>query len=249
MTVHLPLRSRWLRRLMMPVLVSGLALSTAGPARAGKATPEIIDSTRHEGKFVGLTFDDGPDPRNTPRLLRVLHRHHVRAVFCLWGDHVQEHPELVRRIARAGHMLCNHTMHHDDMGTWPADRIRADLQQTSAVIHRAALGVPIPYFRAPYGSWGQTPTVAAQLGMQPLGWRLAVGDWEPPGTDELVRRLEEGITPGAVVLLHDGGGDRSQTVEAVDRIIPRLRARGWRFDLPARGGHGRDRYVDSTHLR
>ena len=99
-------------------------------------------------------------------------------------------------------------------------------------------GVRIRYFRAPYGSWGRTPTVAAQLGMQPLGWRLAVGDWEPPGTDELVRRLAEGITPGAVVLLHDGGGDRSQTVETVDRIIPRLRAKGWRFDLPARGSRG-----------
>jgi peptidoglycan/xylan/chitin deacetylase (PgdA/CDA1 family) len=171
----------------------------------------------------------------------VLRKHPVEAVFCLWGNHVREHPELMQRIVRAGHVLCNHTMHHDDMGTWPADRIRTDLQQTSAVIHQAAPGVPIRYFRAPYGSWGQTPTVAAQLGMQPLGWRLAVGDWEPPGTDELVRRLEEGVTPGAVVLLHDGGGDRSQTVEAVDRIIPRLRARGWRFDLPARGGHAHNR--------
>ncbi|MEH1014383.1 hypothetical protein V6U90_14880 [Micromonospora sp. CPCC 206060] len=88
------------------------------------------------------------------------------------------------------------------------------------------------YFRAPYGAWGQTPAVAASLGMQPLGWRLAVGDWEPPGTDELVRRLLDGVTPGAVVLMHDGGGDRSQTVEAVDRVVPILRAERWRFTLP-----------------
>ncbi len=247
MTVHLPLRWRRLRQLM-PLLLSGLAPATDGPAHAGKPTPEIIDSTRHEGMSVGLTFDDGPDPRITPRLLKVLRKQQVNVVFCLRGDHVREHPKLVQRIVRAGHVLCNHTMHHDDMGTWPADRIRADLQQTSAVIDQAASGVPIRYFRAPYGSWGQTPTVAAQLGMQPLGWRLAVGDWEPPGTDELVRRLGEGITPGAVVLLHDGG-DRSQTVEAVDRIIPRLQAKGWRFDLPARGSRGRDREVDSRHRR
>ncbi len=246
--MNLPLRSSWLRRLLVPLLNSSLASAAVGPAHAGRPTPEILDSTRHEGKFVALTFDDGPDPANTPRLLRVLRKHHVKAVFCLWGDHVREHPELVRRIARAGHVLCNHTMHHDDMGAWSPDRVRADLQQTSTVIHRAAPGVPIRYFQAPYGSSGQTPTVAAQLGMQPLGWRLAVGDWEPAGTDELVRRLEEGITPGAVVLLHDGGGDRGQTVEAVDRIIPRLRAKGWRFDLPARDGHDRDRYVDSKHL-
>lgn len=238
---NLPLRSRRARRLVVLLLISGLALAAAGPAQAGKPAPEIVDSTGHEGKFVGLTFDDGPDPRNTPRLLRVLRKYRVKAVFCLWGDHVRQHPEIVRRIARAGHVLCNHTMHHDDMGTWPADRIRADLEQANAVIRQAVPGARIPYFRAPYGSWGQTPAVAAQLGMQPLGWRLAVADWEPPGTDELVRRLEEGVTPGAVVLLHDGGGDRSQTVEAVDRIIPRLRAKGWRIDLPARGSHTHDR--------
>jgi peptidoglycan/xylan/chitin deacetylase (PgdA/CDA1 family) len=174
---NLPLRSRRARRLVVLSLISGLALAAAGPAQAGKPTPEIVDSTRHEGKFVALTFDDGPDPRNTPRLLRVLRKHHITAVFCLWGDHVREHPEIVRRIARAGHVLCNHTMHHDDMGTWPADRIRADLQQTNAVIRQAVPGARIPYFRAPYGSWGQTPAVAAQLGMQPLGWRLAVADW------------------------------------------------------------------------
>ena len=68
--------------------------------------------------------------------------------------------------------------------------------------------------------------------MRPLGWRLAVGDWDPPGADELVHRIRTGVTPGAVVLLHDGGGDRSATVEAVDRAIPILQADGWRFSLP-----------------
>ena len=105
-----------------------------------------------------------------------------------------------------------------------------------ALIRRAVPHAPIPYFRAPFGSWGQSPQVAAALGMQPLGWRLAITDWEPPGTDVLVQRLRDGITPGAVVLMHDGGGDRSQTVAAVDRIIPELRAQGWRFTLPRRRG-------------
>ncbi|MGC9671184.1 polysaccharide deacetylase family protein [Planosporangium sp. 12N6] len=206
----------------------------AGTTSAGAVDAGIVDTARGNGNVVSYTFDDGPNPADTLRLLAVLRRHHVKAVFCLWGDHVKEHPEVVRRIVADGHTLCNHTMHHDDMGAWPADRIRADLVETSAVIRRAVPGARIPYFRAPYGSWGETPTVAAQLGMQPLGWRLAIGDWEPPGTEELVGRLTEGVTPGAVVLMHDGGGDRSQTVEAVDRTIPAFRARGWRFALPAR---------------
>ncbi|WP_406431830.1 polysaccharide deacetylase family protein [Streptomyces sp. NBC_01589] len=197
---------------------------------------QVVDSTRHGGRAVALTFDDGPNPADTPRLLEVLRKRHVTAVFCLWGDHVKEHPELVRAMVAGGHTLCNHTMHHDDMGTWSAEDIRADLERTNAEIRRAAPGARIPYFRAPYGNWGKTSQVAADLGMQPLGWRLAIGDWEPPGADELVRRVEEGITPGAVILMHDGGGDRSQTVEAVDRLIPLLRAEGWHFDKPARCG-------------
>ncbi|WP_217698414.1 polysaccharide deacetylase family protein [Streptacidiphilus griseoplanus] len=210
------------------------AETVLGPAPASPATATAVDSTAGGGRSVALTFDDGPAPEDTRALLAVLRRHQVRAVFCLWGDHVEAHPEVVREIVRDGHELAGHSMHHDDMSDWEPERIRADLRQTNAVIAQVVPGVPVPWFRAPYGNWGRTPEVAAALGMQPLGWRLAVGDWEPPGTDELVRRVMEGVTPGAVVLLHDGGGDRSQTVAAVDRIIPELRADGWHFDQPAR---------------
>ncbi|XVQ86140.1 polysaccharide deacetylase family protein [Microbispora siamensis] len=208
----------------------------AHPVLADNPIPTVVDSTRSGGLSVGFTFDDGPNPPDTLRLLDVLREHHVKAVFCLWGDHVRQHPEVVRQIVADGHTLCNHSMHHDDMATWSAEQIRADLLETSAAIRAAVPGAHIPYFRAPYGSWGQTPTVAADLGMQALGWRLAIGDWDPPGTPELIRRLREGITPGAVVLMHDGGGDRSQTVAAVDAVIPALRSEGWHLSLPARRG-------------
>jgi len=204
-------RPKWWRRLAVPVSVLLLSGGLAAPARAGGPTPTVVDTARGHGDVVS-------------------------PVFCLWGDHVREHPEVVRRIAAEGQVLCNHSMHHDDLSVLTPEQIRADLVETSALIRRAVPHARIPYFRAPYGSWGQTPQVAVELGMQPLGWRLAITDWEPPGTDVLVQRLRDGITPGAVVLLHDGGGDRSQTVEAVDRIIPELRAQGWRFTLPRRRG-------------
>lgn len=228
--------SRRLLRLTIALNTLALALGTAGTAQArpGVSTA-IIDTARGDGDVVSFTFDDGPNPADTPRLLDVLRRHRVKAVFCLQGDQVEQHPDVVRRIAAAGHILCNHSMHHDDMSTWTPEQIAADLRETSAAIRRAVPHARIPYFRAPYGAWGQSPAVAASLGMQPLGWRLAIADWETPGTEELVRRLEEGITPGAVVLMHDGGGDRSQTVDAVERIIPALQARHWRFTLPETG--------------
>jgi peptidoglycan/xylan/chitin deacetylase (PgdA/CDA1 family) len=230
------LRPKWWRRLAVPMSFLLLSGGLAGPAQASGPTAVVVDTARGHGDVVSFTFDDGPNPPDTLRLLDVLRRRHVRAVFCLWGDHVREHPEVVRRIAAAGHVLCNHSMHHDDLGPWTPEQIRADLTETSALIRQAVPHARIPYFRAPFGSWGQSPQVAAELGMQPLGWRLAITDWEPPGTDVLVQRLRDGITPGAVVLMHDGGGDRSQTVEAVDRIIPELRAQGWRLTLPRRRG-------------
>lgn len=197
-------------------------------------TNEVQDRATGRGRVLSLTFDDGPDPRTTPRLLEVLAAHAAPAVFFLWGDHVLEHPGVVRDLCAAGHVLGNHSMHHDDLGAWSAQDVRDDLLETGAAIAAAAPGAPVPWFRAPYGSWGVSPDVAAALGMQPLGWQLAVGDWEPPGVDELVRRVEHGIEPGGVLLLHDGGGDRTQTVDAVERLLPRLRSDGWSFTLPAR---------------
>ncbi|MGY1855967.1 polysaccharide deacetylase family protein [Modestobacter sp. SYSU DS0290] len=233
-------RSRVLR-LVAPALLGALVVGGAAPASAGappwaggKVTDEIVTTTQQGGRTLALTFDDGPDPEDTPALLEVLRRHHVTAVFCLWGDHVRQHPELVAQIAADGHVLCNHTMTHADLSTWTPEQIRADLAATTAVIRQAAPGAELRYFRAPYGSWGQSAQVAAGLGLQPLGWGFDVGDWEEPGADVLVQRAYERMSPRDVALLHDGGGDRSGTVEAVDRLITELRAQGWRFTLPAR---------------
>ncbi|WP_304452577.1 polysaccharide deacetylase family protein [Nocardiopsis sp. YSL2] len=225
-----PPRSRWLTA----VLSVGLVLSAAAPAHARPAaTPEIVDSTREGGRAVALTFDDGPHPVHTPRLLDVLRDRRIEAVFCVVGEQVRRHPHIVRRIVAEGHVLCNHTMDHDDMAGWGPDEVRRDLAATNDAIHEAVPGADIPYFRAPYGSWGGTPQVAADLDLQPLGWSLDVVDWDPPGTDVLVERLRTGIEPGSVVLMHDGMGDRSQTVEAVELVVPEFQADGWRFTLPA----------------
>ena len=242
-------RRRSLRLLTAPLALGALLLGVAAPAQAdgagpgpgqgGPATAEIVTTAKHEGRVAALTFDDGPNPADTPRLLQVLEDNHVKAVFCLWGDLVRENPDVVRQIAAAGHTLCNHTMHHDDLSGWTPDAIRADLAATSELIHEVVPDEPIPYFRAPYGAWGQSPQVAADLGMQPLGWAVTIEDWETQDADVLAERLETRVraNPGGVVLLHDGPAiDRSGTVEAVARVVPELQAEGWRFTKPARRG-------------
>ena len=181
---------------------------------------------------VALTFDDGPNPPDTLVLLDLLARERVTAVFCLVGVQVEAHPDVVRRIVADGHVLANHSWRHDDLEEWEPDAVRTDLQRTLDAIHAVVPDAPVPFYRAPFGHWGRTIPVAAELGMAPLEWQLAVEDWDPaPPADVLVDRLG-GIEPGGIVLLHDGGGDRSQTVEAVARVIPRLRAAGWTFTVP-----------------
>ncbi|PWW24833.1 peptidoglycan/xylan/chitin deacetylase (PgdA/CDA1 family) [Geodermatophilus normandii] len=241
-------RRRSLRLLTAPLVLGALLLGVApaqaggagpGPGQGGPATPAIVTTTKLEGRVAALTFDDGPNPYDTPRLLQVLEDNGVEAVFCLWGDVVRQTPDLVRQIVAAGHTLCNHTMHHEDLSGWTPEAIRADLEATSALIHEVAPDAPIRYFRAPYGAWGQSPQVAAELGMQPLGWTFAIEDWETQDADVLAERLETRLraNPGSVVLMHDGPVmDRSGTVEAVARVVPELRAEGWRFHQPDRRG-------------
>ncbi|MFI6985645.1 polysaccharide deacetylase family protein [Embleya sp. NPDC050154] len=216
-----------------PTPTTASTAATTTPA-GGPVSPALITTTAHPGNQVALTFDDGPSPQYTPQLLQVLKKHQVKAVFCVVGEQVEWQEATVRAIVADGHTLCNHTYRHRDLTTVSPAEIEADIKQTDARIRAAVPGVEIPYFRAPYGNWGQSPAVAANLGLRPLSWTLMPGDWELPGVDVLLQRLRDGITPTGVVTLHDAGGDRQQTVDAVDRLIIEYKAKGWNFDLPSR---------------
>jgi peptidoglycan/xylan/chitin deacetylase (PgdA/CDA1 family) len=202
---------------------------TGAPDGLADGVVEHLDPA--SGRRVALTFDDGPNPPDTTGLLDVLAREGVRAVFFLVGAQVEAHPDVVRRIVDEGHVLGNHSFHHDDLSDWTPEAVRADLERTLAAIRTAVPSVPVPFFRAPFGRWGATVAVARELGMRSVSWSLSVEDWVPPGVDELVRRLGA-VQPGGIVLLHDGGGDRSQTVEAVATLVPRLRDEGWELTVP-----------------
>jgi endo-1,4-beta-xylanase len=187
---------------------------------------------------VALTFDDGPNPGTTDRMLDVLAEHRVTATFCVVGASIRAPggAEVLRRIVAEGHALGNHATTYADMRTWDRSRVEADLRENLAII-RDALGDPdhpVPYFRAPNGGWGVTAEVASALGMRPLGLGNVIHDWDGHDLAEetLVRHLRDAVRPGAVVLVHDGGGDRSGSVAAVARVLPELVADGWRFELP-----------------
>lgn len=180
---------------------------------------------RHTGtKSIALTFDDGPDPRWTPQVLALLRQYHAKATFCLVGVNVKKHPDLVRKIAADGHALCNHTMRHDlNLKKKPRAAILSDLRQTNAVIIKASGGIKPKYFRAPGGNWsGVIVSVARSLGMASIGWVVDPRDWAKPPTATIVARVRASAAPGVIVLMHDGGGDRSRSVAALRILLPGL---------------------------
>ena len=209
------------------------------PGGAFEPTSVPLALARGTGDAAALTFDDGPNPGDTDDLLDVLRSAGVQATFCVVGANVRQPGgrELLRRIVADGHVLGNHTVDHVDLAAWSRTRIEADLRENLQIIRDAVGNVPVPYFRAPFGSWGDSGEVAAALGMQPLGLGNVISDWD--GNDlscaTLTRNLRGAITPGSVVLAHDGGGDRGNTVRAVRTVLSQRLAEGWTFTLPQGG--------------
>ncbi|WP_084073836.1 polysaccharide deacetylase family protein [Demequina sp. NBRC 110052] len=199
-------------------------------------TAEPLAFAEGEGFVCALTVDDGPNGADTEALLDALAARGIRAVFAVIGEQILAPggAVLLRRIVAEGHVLCNHSTSFADMGEWSREEVRADMVANLAII-REALGDPdasVPYWRAPNGSWGVTAEVAVELGMQPLAVVNAIEDWVTQDVEVLAVRLREAIRPGELVLVHDGGGSRAGTVEALLRVVDERLAEGWSFTLP-----------------
>ncbi|MFD0741575.1 polysaccharide deacetylase family protein [Phytohabitans flavus] len=181
---------------------------------------------------VALTFDDGPDPAQTPQALALLRQYGVKATFCLVGINVKAFPGLVRQIARDGHTFCNHSWRHDiRLGARPKAAIRADLLRTNEAIRAAVPGARVSYYRQPGGAWtAPVVAVAREIGMTSLHWTVDPQDWRRPSAGSIASTVNSSTTSGAIILLHDAGGDRRSTIAALRSILPNL---GRRFQLGA----------------
>lgn len=209
-----------------------------GPPRSARAQPRVrrkpILRMDGEGRTMVLTFDDGPDPRYTPGILRTLRRYDVRAMFFVCGEMAVDNKDLLREMADDGHLIGNHTWTHPLLPKMSRSAMREEIERTSDVVEDA-VGEPPAWFRAPYGAWNRNAfQLGADLGMEPLAWTVDTLDWTEPGTRTIIRRVRAGAGPGVVVLSHDAGGNRSQSVDALRTYLPELIDSGYRITVPSR---------------
>ena len=206
----------------------------ARPARPQPRLPygEPMSAVEDGPKVVALTIDDGPSPVYTPRILRILRRYGVTASFSMIGLNAAAYPGVAREVAAAGHMIVNHTWNHYNLGYMSAAGVQDEIARATDAIH-AATGERPGMFRAPYGVW--PPAVfsyCARAGLTPLAWSVDPRDWSRPGVRAIVRTIVSGTRTGSVILEHDGGGNRSQTVAALKIWLPRLLDAGYQFTTP-----------------
>ncbi len=189
-------------------------------------------------KLIALTFDDGPSRQFTPEILRILRQKQAKATFFVVGANAALEPGILRAVYADGHDIGNHTFTHPNLTEIPAAQLDLELNATQRVLE-SKLGVRTVLFRPPFvkdvepetRDQARTLVASAAMGYITIGLRIDPFDWERPGTQEIVKRtLDYAMGQrGNVVLLHDGGGDRSQTVEALPQLIDELRARGFRL--------------------
>jgi peptidoglycan-N-acetylglucosamine deacetylase len=202
-----------------------LLIGAIGAADTGAGERDLAARKK---KLVALTFDGGPSGF-TPKIDRILQRKHVRSTFFWVGSRIEGWGQVVRRVARQGHEIANHSWFHDDLTGLPADEVRRQLARTNRRLSRLTGDRP-RVFRPPYGAVdAQVRGVAADLGMRTVLWDADSLDWTSPGCERIAALVRQRVHHRSIVLLHDGGGDRRQTVCALPRVIRDLRSRGYRF--------------------
>ena len=181
--------------------------------------PASTRSSIEPGSVVYLTFDDGPDPRNTPHILDILARYNARATFFVVGRLVAGYPDLFQRIISEGHTVANHTWNHENLAKLSREEFDRTISRTEEILGDHAT----PCLRPPYAATARhTRAWAAEHGLEVHLWSVSANDWEGLDGEAIADRILTRITDGSVVLMHDGGGNRAQTVRGLEIILEEL---------------------------
>lgn len=192
-----------------------------------KAPGIRVSSVSVPEKVVALTFDDGPHPSLTPRLLDILARHNVKATFFVLGQNVRRYPDIVRRAASAGHEIASHSDTHPQLSKCSRDKVIRELDATASAIQSATGSLP-RVLRPPYGSLtkDQQQWIYNKYGYRAIMWNVDPLDWKKPGASVVASRLINGTKPGGILLAHD---IHTGTIDAMEQTISGIKAKGYRF--------------------
>jgi peptidoglycan/xylan/chitin deacetylase (PgdA/CDA1 family) len=225
---------------------SDISSSSAAQAAPSTATPEASPHTTGSAKAppqptyyindgpktIALTIDDGPNATYTPQVLNLLQKYKVKATFSMIGTSVVADPGLAREVADAGHKVINHTWTHANLPGLTSSQLTVQIDKANDEIE-AAIRQRLDMFRAPYGAWSTAVLERCQqMKLTPLDWSVDPQDWARPGTNKIISNIMKNTRTGSIILEHDGGGNRSQTVAALTVAIPELLAAGYRFRTP-----------------
>ncbi len=211
-----------------PAVATASPGPTSSPTVTPTPTPTVVDVTRRSvkpistttSKVVYFTFDDGPSSKWTPLILATLARHHAHATFFQLGSEAAAYPDLVRQVRAAGHTIGNHTYDHRSLPGLSSDGARTEIET----------GPASRCLRPPYGEINESVRgIAATKNLAVVLWDIDTRDWAKPGIDAISDKVLNDVTDGSIILMHDGGGERSETVAALERLLTVLARRGYSF--------------------
>ena len=190
----------------------------------------MINEVPTSRKAVAITFDDGPNPLYTPQLLEIFSEAVGKATFFMIGDQMKKYPEVVKQVAALGHEIGNHTFTHPKLSLLSTSECLEEIEQNEKLIEELAGRKPI-VFRPPYLDYNQDTVSLLELKGYPMigALNLEAHDWEQPGVMHILEKSREGIKNGSILIFHDGYGDRSQTIEAVRKLVSELTLQGYQL--------------------
>lgn len=191
-------------------------------------TGHVIWDVKVDEKIVALTFDDGPHPVFTPQILDVLAKHNVKATFFVMGAHAKKYSYLVHRLALESHEIGNHTFNHI-YNINNSDKLKEELDSTADIIQQIT-GIKTNLYRPVGGLYNDmivNTAIENDYEVIMWSWHQDSKDWKRPGVDKIVNHVISDTRPGDIILFHDAGGDRSQTVEALDTILTVFKEEGY----------------------
>jgi peptidoglycan/xylan/chitin deacetylase (PgdA/CDA1 family) len=182
----------------------------------------------NDEKIVALTFDDGPS-KYTQQFLDILDKYEVKATFFNLGENIDQYPELAKKVVEKGHQLASHTYNHKQLNKLDAAEFIKQVDENAKRIEEVT-GVYTSFIRAPYGEFSSECWLNSKGSITAaVNWTEDSEDWALPGVDAIVEKAAGDVNPGSIILMHDGGGEREQGIQALPQIIEKLQAKGYRF--------------------